>query len=119
LGPGWSPVPGSHLEGQASRGHQVARLRGGPDPCRRPVRRCRSCGLRRPLRTRAGRPPPSPLRRGAPAALGHAPYLSGRSAEARPPLEELVARVSAAEQPSAVLTGPAVLLLLAGGPADA
>jgi hypothetical protein len=54
----------------------------------------------------------------AQAALGHAPYLSGRSAEARPPLEELVARVSAAEQPYAVLTGLAVLSLLAGDEDD-
>jgi LuxR family maltose regulon positive regulatory protein len=59
-------------------------------------------------------PEPSPFWWMAQAALGHALYLSGRSAEARPPLEKMVARVSAAEQPYAVLTGLAVLSLLAG-----
>ena len=54
----------------------------------------------------------------AQAALGHALYLSGRLAEARPPLAEVVARVSAAEQPYAVLTGLAVLSLLAGDEDD-
>jgi LuxR family maltose regulon positive regulatory protein len=54
----------------------------------------------------------------AQAALGHALYLSGRLAQARPPLEEVVARVSAAEQPYAVLTALAVLSLLAGDEDD-
>jgi LuxR family maltose regulon positive regulatory protein len=63
-------------------------------------------------------PQPSPFWWMAQAALGHALYLSGRPAEARPPLEELVARVSATEQPYAVLTGLAVLSLLAGDEGD-
>jgi LuxR family transcriptional regulator, maltose regulon positive regulatory protein len=63
-------------------------------------------------------PEPSPFWWMAQAALGHALYLSGRLAEARPPLEELVARVLAAEQPYAVLTGLAVLSLLAGDEDD-
>jgi LuxR family maltose regulon positive regulatory protein len=63
-------------------------------------------------------PEPSPFWWMAQAALGQALYLSGRLAEVRPPLEELVARVSAAEQPYAVLTGLAVLSLLAGDEGD-
>jgi LuxR family maltose regulon positive regulatory protein len=63
-------------------------------------------------------PQSSPFWWMAQAALGHALYLSGRLAEARPPLEEVVARVSAAEQPYAVLTGLAVLSLLAGDEGD-
>jgi LuxR family transcriptional regulator, maltose regulon positive regulatory protein len=63
-------------------------------------------------------PRPSPFWWMAQAALGHALYLSGRLAEARPPLEEVVARASAAEQPYAVLTGLAVLSLLAGDEDD-
>jgi len=63
-------------------------------------------------------PRPSPFWWMAQAALGHALYLSGRLAQARPPLEEVVARVSAAEQPYAVLTGLAVLSLLAGDEGD-
>ncbi|HEX3206503.1 MAG TPA: hypothetical protein VHQ68_09705, partial [Propionibacteriaceae bacterium] len=63
-------------------------------------------------------PQPSPFWWMAQAALGHALYLSGRLAEARPPLEEVVARVPAAEQPYAVLTGLAVLSLLAGDEDD-
>jgi LuxR family maltose regulon positive regulatory protein len=63
-------------------------------------------------------PEPSPSHWMAQAALGHALYLSGRPAEARPPLEELTGRVSAAEQPYAVLTGLAVLSLLAGDEGD-
>jgi len=55
----------------------------------------------------------SPFHWMAQAALGHALYLSGRPAEARPPLEELVGKVSAAGQPYAVMTGLAVLSLLA------
>jgi LuxR family transcriptional regulator, maltose regulon positive regulatory protein len=49
----------------------------------------------------------------AQAALGQALYLSGRSAEATPPLESLIAHVSAAEQPYAMITGLAVLSLTA------
>jgi ATP/maltotriose-dependent transcriptional regulator MalT len=63
-------------------------------------------------------PQPSPFWWMAQAALGHALYLSGRSAEARPPLEEVVARASVTEQPYAVLTGLAVLSLLAGDEGD-
>jgi len=63
-------------------------------------------------------PQTSPFWWMAQAALGHALYLSGRSAEARPPLEEVVAHASAAEQPYAVLTGLAVLSLLAGDQDD-
>jgi ATP/maltotriose-dependent transcriptional regulator MalT len=63
-------------------------------------------------------PEPSPFHWMAQAALGHALYLSGRPAEARAPLEELTGRVSAAEQPYAVLTGLAVLSLLAGDEGD-
>jgi LuxR family maltose regulon positive regulatory protein len=48
------------------------------------------------------------------AALGHALYLSGQPAEAQPELEELVRRVSAAEQPYAVVTALAVLSMIAG-----
>jgi LuxR family maltose regulon positive regulatory protein len=59
-------------------------------------------------------PQPSPFWWMAQAAVGHALYLSGRLAEARPPLEAVVARASAAEQPYAVLTGLAVLSLLVG-----
>jgi LuxR family transcriptional regulator, maltose regulon positive regulatory protein len=63
-------------------------------------------------------PRPSPFWWMAQAALGHALYLSGRLAQARPPLEEVAARVSAAEQPYAVLTALAVLSLLAGDEDD-
>jgi LuxR family transcriptional regulator, maltose regulon positive regulatory protein len=63
-------------------------------------------------------PQSSPFWSMAQAALGHALYLSGRSAEARPPLQEVVAHASAAEQPYAVLTGLAVLSLLAGDEGD-
>jgi LuxR family maltose regulon positive regulatory protein len=59
-------------------------------------------------------PERSPFHWMAQAALGQALYLSGRLAEARPPLEELTARVSAAEQPYALITGLAVLSLTAG-----
>jgi LuxR family maltose regulon positive regulatory protein len=59
-------------------------------------------------------PEPSPLSPMALAALGHALYLSGQPAEARPELEQLVRRVSAAEQPYAVVTALAVLSLIAG-----
>jgi LuxR family maltose regulon positive regulatory protein len=59
-------------------------------------------------------PERSPFHWMAQAALGQALYLAGRSAEAQPPLEKLIARVSAAEQPYAVITGLAVLSLMAG-----
>jgi LuxR family maltose regulon positive regulatory protein len=48
------------------------------------------------------------------SALGHALYLSGRAAEARPRLEDLVSQVPASVQPYAVVTALAVLSLLAG-----
>jgi LuxR family transcriptional regulator, maltose regulon positive regulatory protein len=59
-------------------------------------------------------PEPSPYWWMAQAALGRALYLSGRSAEARPPLEELVRRVSGPMQPYAEITALAVLSLIAG-----
>jgi LuxR family maltose regulon positive regulatory protein len=59
-------------------------------------------------------PEPPPLSWMALAALGHALYLSGQPAEAQPVLEELVPRVSAAEQPYVVVTALAVLSLIAG-----
>jgi LuxR family transcriptional regulator, maltose regulon positive regulatory protein len=58
-------------------------------------------------------PESSPFSWMAVAALGHALYLSGRPAEARPALEELLRQVSAAEQPYAVVTALAVLSLIA------
>jgi LuxR family transcriptional regulator, maltose regulon positive regulatory protein len=54
----------------------------------------------------------------AQSALGHALYLSGQAAEARPDLEELVAHVPAAAQPVAVVLALAVLSLLAGDQGD-
>jgi LuxR family transcriptional regulator, maltose regulon positive regulatory protein len=63
-------------------------------------------------------PEPSPFRWMAQAALGHTLYLSGQPEEARPRLEELIARVSAAEQPYAVIASLAVLSLLAGDQDD-
>jgi LuxR family transcriptional regulator, maltose regulon positive regulatory protein len=54
----------------------------------------------------------------AQSALGHALYLSGRAAAARPDLEELVRRVPAAAQPVAVVLALAVLSLLAGDQDD-
>ena len=52
------------------------------------------------------------------SALGQALYLSGRAAEARPWLEDLVARVPASVQPYAVVTALAVLSLLAADQDD-
>jgi LuxR family transcriptional regulator, maltose regulon positive regulatory protein len=52
------------------------------------------------------------------SALGQALYLSGRAAEARPRLEDLVARVPASVQPYAVVTALAVLSLLAADQDD-
>jgi len=63
-------------------------------------------------------PGPSPLHWMAQAAFGHALYLSGQPLQARPPLEELVRRVSAAEQPYAVIASLAVLSLVAGDQDD-
>jgi LuxR family maltose regulon positive regulatory protein len=63
-------------------------------------------------------PEPSPFHWMAQAALGHALWLSGQPAAARPPLEELVARVSPVQQPYAVITALAVLSLLAGDQDD-
>jgi LuxR family transcriptional regulator, maltose regulon positive regulatory protein len=63
-------------------------------------------------------PEPSPYWWMAQAALGRALYLSGRSAEARPPLEELARRVSGPVQPYAVITALAVLSLIAGDEDD-
>jgi LuxR family transcriptional regulator, maltose regulon positive regulatory protein len=59
-------------------------------------------------------PEPSPFHWMAQAALGQALYLSGQPAGARPPLEVLVRRVSAAEQPYAVVAALALLSLMAG-----
>jgi LuxR family transcriptional regulator, maltose regulon positive regulatory protein len=58
-------------------------------------------------------PQPSPYRWMAQAALGQALYLAGRPAQARPGMEELVGRVSASDQPYALVAGLAVLSLLA------
>jgi LuxR family maltose regulon positive regulatory protein len=63
-------------------------------------------------------PGPSPFHWMAQAALGHALYLSGQPLQARPLLEELVRRVSAAEQPYAVIASLAVLSLVAGDQDD-
>jgi LuxR family transcriptional regulator, maltose regulon positive regulatory protein len=52
------------------------------------------------------------------SALGQALYLSGRSAEARPQLEDLVSQVPATVQPYAVVTALAVLSLLAADQDD-
>jgi LuxR family transcriptional regulator, maltose regulon positive regulatory protein len=52
------------------------------------------------------------------SALGQALYLSGQAAEARPRLEDLVARVPASVQPYAVVTALAVLSLLAADQDD-
>ena len=63
-------------------------------------------------------PDPSPSYWMAQSALGQALYLSGEPVEAQPRLEELVVRVSAAEQPYAVVLGQAVLSLVAGDRED-
>jgi LuxR family maltose regulon positive regulatory protein len=52
------------------------------------------------------------------SALGQTLYLSGRSAEARPQLEDLVSQVPASVQPYAVVTALAVLSLLAADQDD-
>src|SRR5215217_4340480 len=52
------------------------------------------------------------------SALGQALYLSGRPAEARPWLEDLVSQVPASVQPYAVVTALAVLSLLAADQDD-
>jgi LuxR family maltose regulon positive regulatory protein len=52
------------------------------------------------------------------SALGQALYLSGRSAEARPQLEDLVSQVPASVQPYAVVTALAVRSLLAADQDD-
>jgi LuxR family maltose regulon positive regulatory protein len=54
----------------------------------------------------------------ASSALGQALYLAGRSAEARPRLEDLVSQVPAWVQPYAVVTALAVLSLLAADQDD-
>jgi LuxR family transcriptional regulator, maltose regulon positive regulatory protein len=54
----------------------------------------------------------------AASALGHALYLSGRSAEARPRLEDLVSQVPPSVQPYAVATALAVLSLIAADQDD-
>jgi len=54
----------------------------------------------------------------AQAALGHALYLSGQPAAARPGLHDLVRRVPALAQPYAVVTALAVLSLIAGDEGD-
>jgi ATP/maltotriose-dependent transcriptional regulator MalT len=54
----------------------------------------------------------------AQSALGHALYLAGQPAEARPQLEELAGRVRPAAQPVAVVLALAVLSLLAGDQDD-
>jgi LuxR family maltose regulon positive regulatory protein len=77
----------------------------------------RSAGAARRALELAG-PEPSPFSWMAVAALGRALYLSGRPAEARPRLEELVRRVSAAEQPYALVGALAVLALIAGDEDD-
>jgi LuxR family maltose regulon positive regulatory protein len=61
---------------------------------------------------------PSPFSWMAQSALGQALYLSGRAAEARPRLEELVRRVTPAAQPYAVIAALAVLSLIADDEAD-
>jgi LuxR family transcriptional regulator, maltose regulon positive regulatory protein len=63
-------------------------------------------------------PDPSPSFWMAQMTLGQALYLSGESVEAQPRLEELVGRVSAAEQPYAVVVALAVLSLAAGDRED-
>src|SRR5215207_6071642 len=63
-------------------------------------------------------PQPAPYWWMAQAALGQTLYLSGRLGEPRSLLEELVARVQATRQPYAVITGFAVLSLLADDESD-
>jgi LuxR family transcriptional regulator, maltose regulon positive regulatory protein len=63
-------------------------------------------------------PEPSAFHWMAQAALGHSLYLAGRPAEARPPLEALVASVHGDRQPYAVMAALAVLSLLNGDDGD-
>jgi LuxR family transcriptional regulator, maltose regulon positive regulatory protein len=77
----------------------------------------RSVGAARRALELAG-PRPSPDFWKAQAALGHALYLSGQSAAARPRLEELIRRVSPSAQPYAVITALAVVSLIAGDQDD-
>jgi LuxR family transcriptional regulator, maltose regulon positive regulatory protein len=77
----------------------------------------RSAGAARRALDLAG-PEPSPYSWMAQAALGQALYLSGRPAEARPGLEELIRVVAPSAQPFAVITALAVLSLLAGDKDD-
>jgi LuxR family maltose regulon positive regulatory protein len=63
-------------------------------------------------------PEPSAFHWMAQAALGHALYLAGRPAEARPPLEALATSVHRDRQPYAVMTALAVLSLLNGDDGD-
>jgi LuxR family transcriptional regulator, maltose regulon positive regulatory protein len=74
-----------------------------------------AAAARRALELASGQPAESSWAR---SALGQALYLSGRSAEARPLLEELVSQVPAAVQPYAVVTALAVLSLLAADQDD-
>jgi LuxR family maltose regulon positive regulatory protein len=63
-------------------------------------------------------PEPSPSFWMAQSALAQARYLSGESVDEQPRLEELVRRVSAAEQPFAVVLALAVLSLVASDRED-
>jgi LuxR family maltose regulon positive regulatory protein len=74
-----------------------------------------AAAARRALELAGGRPAESAW---AGSALGQALYLSGRSAEARPPLEDLVSQVKASVQPYAVVTALAVLSLIAADQDD-
>jgi LuxR family transcriptional regulator, maltose regulon positive regulatory protein len=74
-----------------------------------------AAGARRALELAGDQPAESAW---AGSALGQALYLSGRSAEARPQLEELVSQVPATVQPYAVVTALAVLSLIAADQGD-
>jgi LuxR family maltose regulon positive regulatory protein len=77
----------------------------------------RSLGAAR-LAVQLAGPERSPVHWMAVAVLGQALYLSGAPAEARPGLAELVRRVSASEQPYAVVGALALLSLVAGDDGD-